>query len=32
LDKRIDAGQFGIARAGVRHRGRVVIDGFAPSQ
>jgi|GEM_PF-2052648 len=32
---RIDAGQFGVARAGVRHRGRVegratmiVIDGF----
>jgi mannose-6-phosphate isomerase-like protein (cupin superfamily) len=35
---RIDAGQFGVARAGVRHRGRVegratmiVIDGFAPA-
>jgi mannose-6-phosphate isomerase-like protein (cupin superfamily) len=35
---RIDAGQFGVARAGARHRGRVegratmiVIDGFAPS-
>ena len=35
---RIDAGQFGVARAGLRHRGRVegratmiVIDGFAPS-
>ena len=34
--QRIDAGQFGVARAGVRHRGRVegratmmVIDGFA---
>ena len=33
---RIDAGQFGVARAGIRHRGRVegratllVIDGFA---
>ena len=35
---RIDAGQFGVARAGLRHRGRVegratmiVIDGFAPT-
>jgi quercetin dioxygenase-like cupin family protein len=34
--QRIDAGQFGVARAGIRHRGRVegratllVIDGFA---
>ena len=35
---RIDAGQFGVVRAGLRHRGRVegratmiVIDGFAPN-
>ena len=36
---RIDAGQFGVVRAGLRHRGRVegratmiVIDDFAPPQ